>query len=62
MVAYILLFIGGLNLGLMGLFSMDLVGNLLGMDLSKLFNILVGAAAVYVIATHMNDCKVCAKK
>lgn len=61
MTAYILLFVGGLNWGLWGLLNMNLVETLLGMDLAKFVYILVGVATVYVIATHMKDCKVCAK-
>lgn len=54
-----LLFVGGLNWGLVGLLNMNLVENLLGVDLAKIVYILVGVATVYVIATHRNDCKVC---
>ena len=61
MAAYILLWVGGLNWGLWGLLNMNLVESLLGMDLAKFVYILVGVATVYVIATHMKDCKVCAK-
>ncbi|OGE17993.1 hypothetical protein A3F00_03640 [Candidatus Daviesbacteria bacterium RIFCSPHIGHO2_12_FULL_37_11] len=61
MAAYILLWVGGLNWGLWGLLNMNLVETLLGMDLAKFVYILVGVATVYVIATHMKDCKVCAK-
>ena len=62
MAAYILLWVGGLNWGLWGLLNMNLVETLLGMDLAKFAYILVGVATVYVIATHMKDCKVCEKK
>lgn len=61
MAAYIVLWIGGLNWGLWGLLNMNLVETLLGMDLAKFAYILVGVATVYIIATHMKDCKVCAK-
>ncbi|MBI4091818.1 MAG: DUF378 domain-containing protein [Candidatus Levybacteria bacterium] len=62
--AYTLLWIGGLNWGLVGLFDFNLVNSLLGTApvIEKLVYILVGVATVYVIATHMNDCKVCGKK
>ena len=62
MAAYILLWVGGLNWGLWGLLNMNLVESLLGMELAKWVYILVGAATVYVIATHMKDCKVCSVK
>ena len=62
--AYTLLWIGGLNWGLVGLFDFNLVNSLLGSApaIEKLVYVLVGVATVYVIATHMNDCKVCGKK
>lgn len=61
MLAYILLWVGGLNWGLVGLLNMNLVEQVLGMDLAKIVYIIVGLATVYVIATHMNDCRVCGK-
>lgn len=61
--AFTLLVVGGLNLGLVALFNMNLVESVFGgMGLSNIFNILVGVSAVYIAATHMNDCKMCAKK
>ena len=60
-VAYVLLFAGGLNWGLVGLFDFNLVEMIFG-GLSNLIYILVGLATVYVLATHMGDCKVCSKK
>ena len=63
MVAYTLLWVGGLNWGLVGLFRYNLVESLgLPMTVVNLVYILVGASAVYTFLTHMNDCKVCAKK
>lgn len=61
MVAYVLLWVGGLNLGL-GALGFDVVNMVLGgLGLVQIFNILVGASAVYSVATHMGDCKVCGK-
>ena len=61
MAACILLWVGGLNLGLSAV-GFDLVGMVLGgLGLVMTFNLLVGASAVYIAATHMKDCKVCAK-
>lgn len=59
--AYSLLFAGGLNWGLVGLFNYNLVMSLLGPwpSLEKLVYILVGAATLYIIATHQKDCKIC---
>lgn len=60
--ACILLWVGGLNWGLVGLLNMNLVESVVGMDLAKIVYILVGLSTVYVIATHMGDCKVCGSK
>lgn len=62
-VAFTLLIVGGLNWGLIGLFNFNLVASILGFSpmLEKLVYILVGVSAVYIAATHMNDCKGCTK-
>lgn len=59
--AYTLLWVGGLNWGLVGLLNFNLVEALLGSwpALTKLIYILVGISTVYVVTTHKNDCKVC---
>lgn len=64
MVAYTLVAVGALNWGLYGLFNFNLVSALFGVwpGLERLVYILVGAAAVYEFATHMNNCKLCGKK
>ena len=64
MVAFVLLVVGGVNWGLMGLLDINLVSMVLGSmaGLEKIVYILVGVAAVYIGATHMNDCKICSKK
>lgn len=63
-IAYVLLFVGGLNWGLVGLFHFNLVTALFANYpmLESLVYILVGVATVYIIATHKRDCKVCGKK
>lgn len=63
-IATILLLIGGLNWGLVGLFNYNLVNVVLGSwpGLVQIVYILVGVSAVYLAATHMNDCKVCKMK
>lgn len=62
-VAYVLLFVGGLNWGLIGLLQYNLVSIIFGpMGLENIVYILVGLSTVYVVATHMGDCKVCGKK
>lgn len=64
MVAYVLLWVGGVNWGLLGVFGFDLVNALLGTApaLERLVYILVGVATVYVIATHKEYCKYCGDK
>ena len=68
MLSWILLWIGGLNWGLIGLGS--LTGgdwNVLHMILGSLgpveaiIYLLVGIAAIYEIATHKKNCKACDK-
>ncbi|MBI4038841.1 DUF378 domain-containing protein [Candidatus Daviesbacteria bacterium] len=63
MAAFTLLVVGGLNWGLWALFNFNLVNTILGAwpVVEKLVYILVGASAVYIAATHMNDCKICSK-
>lgn len=60
--AYLLLWIGGLNWGLVGLFGFDLVQALFGgmPALAKLIYVLVGVSAVYTLSTHKSYCSVCA--
>jgi uncharacterized protein len=64
MVSYLLLFAGGLNWGLVGLFNFNLVHALLGSwaVLEMLVYVLVGLATLYVAFTHKADCKVCSGK
>ncbi len=61
LVAWVLLVIGGLNWLLVGLGVGDVVAMLFGMGtmLARLIYILVGLSAVYEIATHKMNCKVC---
>ena len=60
-VAYLLLWVGGLNWGLVGLFHYNLVSALFGgwPMLESLVYVLVGASALYTLATHKNYCMVC---
>jgi uncharacterized membrane protein YuzA (DUF378 family) len=60
-VAYVLLFAGGINWGLVGLFNFDLVDALLGSwpGLVTLVYVLVGVSTVYLAATHKSYCKEC---
>ncbi|MCL5003889.1 MAG: DUF378 domain-containing protein [Patescibacteria group bacterium] len=63
MVAFVLVIVGALNWGLVGLFNFNLVMALLGTwpTVEALVYILVGLSALYLVATHMNDCKTCGK-
>lgn len=49
-IAVVLVVIGGVNLGLVGLFNLDVVATILGVGtiLSRIVYILVGVAAVYL--------------
>ncbi|MEX0649472.1 MAG: DUF378 domain-containing protein [Candidatus Andersenbacteria bacterium] len=60
-VSFALVVIGALNWGLVGLFGFNLVSTLLGDGsmLERLVYILVGVAALVIVVTHKNDCKVC---
>ena len=61
MVTFLLLVVGGLNWLAFGLFGWD-VGQLFGgmtATVSRVIYVLVGLSAVYVLATHKNDCKMC---
>lgn len=64
MVAFLLLVVGGLNWGLFGLFQFNLVNVLVGTmpALENLVYILVGASAVYIMATHKETCTWCMGK
>ena len=61
MIAFILLIIGGLNWLLVGLFQWDIGAIFGGMDalISRIVYILVGLSAIYILATHKQDCKGC---
>ena len=64
MVAFTLVMVGAVNWGLIGLLDLNLVNTLLGSmpGLEQIVYILVGASAFVVGFTHMQDCKICAKK
>lgn len=64
MAAYMLLWIGGLNWGLVGLLNVNFVTLLLGgmPSLERLVYILVGLSTVFIVVTHKKDCMVCSGK
>ena len=61
--AYLLLWVGGLNWGLIGLFNYNLVETIFGSwpALIQWVYILAGVSTLYVLFTHKNDCKICSK-
>ena len=61
MVAFTLLVIGGLNWLLLGVFGWE-IGELFGGStalVSRAIYVLVGLSAIYLIAMHKSDCKMC---
>lgn len=63
MVVFTLVIVGAVNWGLVGLGFPNLVEAIFGgMGLTNVVYILVGVSGVWLAATHMGDCKVCAKK
>lgn len=59
-----LLWAGGLNWGLVGLFNYNLVEALLGSwpSLVTLVYVLVGVSTVYIVVTHKSYCEICSGK
>ncbi len=64
MVAFLLAMVGALNWGLVGLFNFNLVDVLLGSvpAVVRVVYVLVGASAVYLLATHTTYCRYCGSK
>jgi uncharacterized membrane protein YuzA (DUF378 family) len=60
-IALILLVIGGINWALVGLFHLDLVATVFGLDttLSRIVYVVVGISAVYVLVRSLVCCKKC---
>ena len=66
-ISCILLWIGGLNWGLVGLGNFmdsnwNVVAMILPMMLANIIYVLVGVAAIYELATHKGMCKGCDSK
>lgn len=60
-VTFILLIVGGLNWLLVGVLDKDLFA-LIGLDgniVARIVYILVGLSAIYEVATHKKNCKIC---
>jgi uncharacterized membrane protein YuzA (DUF378 family) len=62
MVAFVLVILGGLNYGLWGIFTYDLIEHLFRSvpTIQEAVYVLIAVAAVYLALTHTADCKVCA--
>ena len=58
MVTFILLVVGGLNLGLMVVANWD-ISMLLGEQLTTIVYVLIGLSAVVEVVTHKKNCKWC---
>lgn len=63
MIAFPLVIVGALNWGLVALFDFNLVNAVFGAwpMVEKVVYVLVGVSAVYTLATHKSDCKICSK-
>lgn len=61
MIAFTLVIVGALNWGLIAFFGFNVVGTIFGAGtiLEKIVYALVGLSAVYLLATHYEDCKAC---
>lgn len=59
-----LLVVAGLNLGVVGIFQVDLFQSLLGTSplLIRVIYVLIGTSAILDIMTHQTSCKLCLKK
>lgn len=62
-IAYLFLFVGGINWGLVGLFQFNLVMYLFGAwpMVESFVYILVGLSAVYLLLMHKSYCMICSK-
>lgn len=63
-VAFVLVIVGGINWGFVGLLNFNFVSMVFGTvpSFENFVYILVGAAAVYLLATHATNCKACKGK
>ncbi len=63
MVSFLLMVVGAVTWGTVALFQFNLVDMVFGAgsQLGQLVYVLVGVSGLYQLATHKNDCKVCAK-
>lgn len=57
LICWWLVVLGGLNWGILGIFSTDLIDNLLGGSLAKIVYIVIGVASAYLIVTGIKKKK-----
>jgi uncharacterized protein len=63
MISFVLVIVGAVNWALVGLMDENIVEMIFGAsDIANIIYVLIGAAGVYIGATHMKDCKICSKK
>lgn len=64
LVKHYLLVVAGLNLGVVGIFQVDLFQTLLGASplLIRVLYVLIGSSAILDMMTHQANCKLCLKK
>lgn len=64
LVKHYLLVIAGLNLGIVGIFQVDLFQSFFGASplLIRVLYVLIGTSAIMDIMTHQANCKLCLKK
>ena len=64
MTTFLLMVVGGINWGLVGLLNINLVEMLFGSwpVVVQVVYVLVGLSAVYELATHKTNCKMCSGK
>lgn len=61
--AYVLLWVGGINWGLIGFFGYNLVESLgLSSGLVSFVYDIVGISTLYILLTHKKDCLICGDK
>ncbi len=57
LICWWLVVLGGLNWGILGIFSTNLIDNLLGGSLAKIVYIVIGVASAYLIVTGIKKKK-----
>ncbi len=63
MIAFLLVIVGGLNLGFMGFFEFNVIKLILGSIpiFENITYVLMGLSALYLLYAHKKDCRICGK-